>query len=123
MVLPIEVRLCVREVARGNTVVVTMMGGPVEGVTVTTTTLILVTGLLLLIGVTVVLGVPSDDKGSKVEVDLIVGVVCTMVLELSAGLMNEEGERVLELELDPVGPGVSVVVFRGIGKGASGDGI
>lgn len=137
--VPVEVGLGAGEEKEGVTVVVTTMGGPAEGVTVITTTLLLDTGSLLVVDVEVVLvrlpdvegirleaeltGVvavrtgPLDGEGSRDEFELMTGA---MVLELYPGVSDNESEGLFKLELDAVGPGATVVVFKGIGKGADG---
>jgi len=114
------------------------MGGPAEGVTVITTTL-LDTGSLLLVdvevslarmfdveggrleaelmGVEAVLTGPFGSEGSKEDVELITGA---MALGLYSGVSDDKIEGLFRLELDAVGPGVTAVVFKGIGKGADG---
>ena len=136
--VPIEVGLGAGEETEGLTVVVTTMGGPAEGVTVITTTL-LDTGSLLLVdvevslarmfdveggrleaelmGVEAVLTGPFGSEGSKEDVELITGA---MALGLYSGVSDDKIEGLFRLELDAVGPGVTAVVFKGIGKGADG---
>ena len=137
--VPTEVGFCAGEEIGGITVVVTTIGGPTEGVTVITTTLLLATGSLLpvdvevvlvglfdgegdrlkaeLMGVEAVFAGPLDDGGGKVEVELMTGKI---MLELYPGVNDDESVEGFELKLDAVGPGVPVVEFKGIGNGTDG---
>jgi hypothetical protein len=123
MELTIGVGTCTREGTEASTVVVTTTRGPWEGVTVIITTLLLATGLLLLIGATVVLAKPLESEESQVEVDVVAETVCNVVPGLSLGSIYDEDEEEDELttvERGAVVSSMDPVVFEGNGNGANG---